>query len=136
MQGLNSTREFSTKNYYFSMHILFTTIYLLQEQELNAIQTSPFSTSWPQVATSPAPPLSLRTVPYRVTSQHERKSCSRLVRYASNALRPSSVKVLKVGLNMLPLSRLDPLWPEFPPFMFDVLEVVDSSTKSPKCVAT
>jgi hypothetical protein len=35
MQGLNSTREFATKNYYFSMQILFTTIYLLQEQELN-----------------------------------------------------------------------------------------------------
>jgi hypothetical protein len=36
MQGLNSTREFATKNYYFPMHILFTTIYLLQEQELNS----------------------------------------------------------------------------------------------------
>jgi hypothetical protein len=35
MQVLNSTREFSTNNYYFPMHILFTTIYLLQEQELN-----------------------------------------------------------------------------------------------------
>jgi hypothetical protein len=35
MQGLNSTRECSTKNYYFPMHILFTTIYLLQEQKLN-----------------------------------------------------------------------------------------------------
>jgi hypothetical protein len=35
MQGLNSTWEFATKNYYFPMHILFTTIYLLQEQELN-----------------------------------------------------------------------------------------------------
>jgi hypothetical protein len=35
MQGLNSIREFATKNYYFLMHILFTTIYLLQEQELN-----------------------------------------------------------------------------------------------------
>jgi hypothetical protein len=35
MQGLNSTREFATKNYYFPMHILFTTIYLLQEQQLN-----------------------------------------------------------------------------------------------------
>jgi hypothetical protein len=35
MQGLNSTREFSTKNYYFPMHILFTIIYLLQEHELN-----------------------------------------------------------------------------------------------------
>jgi hypothetical protein len=36
MQGLNSTREFATKNYYFPMHILFTIIYLLQEQELNS----------------------------------------------------------------------------------------------------
>jgi hypothetical protein len=35
MQGLNSTREFATKNYYFPMHILFTKIYLLQEHELN-----------------------------------------------------------------------------------------------------
>jgi hypothetical protein len=35
MQGLNSTRKSATKNYYFSMHILFTTIYLLQEKELN-----------------------------------------------------------------------------------------------------
>jgi hypothetical protein len=36
MQGLNSTREFATKNYYyFPMHILSTTIYLFQEQELN-----------------------------------------------------------------------------------------------------
>jgi hypothetical protein len=30
MQGLNSTKEFATKNYYFPTHILFTTIYLLQ----------------------------------------------------------------------------------------------------------
>jgi hypothetical protein len=35
MQVLNSTREFATKDYYFPMHILFTTIYLLQEHELN-----------------------------------------------------------------------------------------------------
>jgi hypothetical protein len=35
MQVLNSTRKFATKNYYFPMHILFTIIYLLQEQELN-----------------------------------------------------------------------------------------------------
>jgi hypothetical protein len=35
MLVLNSTRKFSTKNYYFPMHILFTTIYLLQEHELN-----------------------------------------------------------------------------------------------------
>jgi hypothetical protein len=41
-----------------------------------------------------------------------------------------------VGLSMLPLSRFDPLWPEFPPFMLDVLEVVDSPAESPKFVAT
>jgi hypothetical protein len=35
MQGLNSTRKYYTKNEYFPMHILFTTVYLLQEQELN-----------------------------------------------------------------------------------------------------
>jgi hypothetical protein len=35
MQVLNSTRKHSTKNEYFPMHILFTTIYLLQEQKLN-----------------------------------------------------------------------------------------------------
>jgi hypothetical protein len=32
---LNSTRKFATKNCYFPRHILFTTIYLLQKQELN-----------------------------------------------------------------------------------------------------
>jgi hypothetical protein len=37
---------------------------------------------------------------------------------------------------MLPLSRSDPLLSEFPPFMLDVLEVVDSPAESPKCVAT
>jgi hypothetical protein len=37
MQVPNSTRKFATKNYYFPMHILFTTIYLLQELELNPI---------------------------------------------------------------------------------------------------
>jgi hypothetical protein len=37
---------------------------------------------------------------------------------------------------MLPLSRSDPLLPEFPPFMLDMLEVVDSPVKSPKCVHT
>jgi hypothetical protein len=37
MQDLNNTRELATKNYYFPMHILFTTISLLQEQELNPI---------------------------------------------------------------------------------------------------
>jgi hypothetical protein len=37
---------------------------------------------------------------------------------------------------MLPLLRSDPLLPEFPPFMFDVLEVVYSSAESPKCVRT
>jgi hypothetical protein len=35
MQGLNSTRKYYTKNESFPMHILFTTVYLLQEQELN-----------------------------------------------------------------------------------------------------
>jgi hypothetical protein len=37
---------------------------------------------------------------------------------------------------MLPLSRSDPLLPEFPPFILDVLEVVDSPAESSKCVAT
>jgi hypothetical protein len=37
---------------------------------------------------------------------------------------------------MLPLSRSDPLWLEFPPFMLDVLEVVDSPAESPKYVTT
>jgi hypothetical protein len=80
--------------------------------------------------------VSLRTVSCRVTSQCDRKSSSRLVCYTLNALRPSYVKVSKVGLRMLPLSRSDPLLLEFPPFMLDVLEVIDSSTESPKCVAT
>jgi hypothetical protein len=80
--------------------------------------------------------VSLRIVPCHVTLQCERKSSSRLVRYASNALRPSSIKVLKVGLIMLPLSRSDPLWLEFPPFMLVVIEVVDSPVESPKYVAT
>jgi hypothetical protein len=44
--------------------------------------------------------------------------------------------VSKVGLRMLPLSRSDPLLPEFPPFMLDVLEVVNSLAESPKCVST
>jgi hypothetical protein len=35
MQVLHSAREVYTKNYYFSMHILFTKIYLLQKQILN-----------------------------------------------------------------------------------------------------
>jgi hypothetical protein len=51
-------------------------------------------------------------------------------------MRPSSVKVSKVGLKMLPLSRLDPLLLEFPPFMLDVLEVVNSPAELPKCVHT
>jgi hypothetical protein len=34
------------------------------------------------------------------------------------------------------LSRFNPLWPEFPPFMREVLEVVDSPAESPKFVAT
>jgi hypothetical protein len=79
--------------------------------------------------------VSLRIVPYRVTSQHESKSSSRLARYASNALRLSSVKESNVGLRILPLLRSDLMWLEFPPFMLDVLEVVNSPTKSPKCVA-
>jgi hypothetical protein len=55
---------------------------------------------------------------------------------ASNALRPFSIKISKVGLRMLPLSRSNPLLPEFPPFMLDVLELVDSSAESPNCVRT
>jgi hypothetical protein len=35
MQVLNSARDVYTKNHYFSKHILFTTISLLQEQRLN-----------------------------------------------------------------------------------------------------
>jgi hypothetical protein len=41
-----------------------------------------------------------------------------------------------MGLRMLPLSRSDPLWSEFPPFILDVLEVVDFPAESPKYVAT
>jgi hypothetical protein len=78
----------------------------------------------------------MRTVPCCITSQHERKNSSRLTWYFSNVLRPSSIKVSKVGLRMLPLSRTDSLLPEFPPFMFDVLEVVDCPAELPKCVAT
>jgi hypothetical protein len=37
---------------------------------------------------------------------------------------------------MLPLSRSDPLLLDFPPFMLDVFEVVDSPAESPKYVAT
>jgi hypothetical protein len=37
---------------------------------------------------------------------------------------------------MLPLSRLDPLLPEFRPFMVDALEVLNSLVESPKCVQT
>jgi hypothetical protein len=80
--------------------------------------------------------VSLRIVPCHVTSQCESKSSSRLVRYTLNALRPSSVEVLKVGLIMLPLLRSDPLLLEFPPFMLDMLEVFDSLAESPKCVRT
>jgi hypothetical protein len=43
---------------------------------------------------------------------------------------------VECGLRMLPLSRSDPLLSEFPPFMLDVLEVVDFPVESPKCVAT
>jgi hypothetical protein len=35
MHVLNSRKKHSTKNEYFSRHIIFTTIYLLQEQKLN-----------------------------------------------------------------------------------------------------
>jgi hypothetical protein len=35
LQVLNSARDVYTKNYYFSMHILFTTISLLQKKRLN-----------------------------------------------------------------------------------------------------
>jgi hypothetical protein len=35
IQVLNSARDVYTKNYYFSMHNLFTTIYLLQKLKLN-----------------------------------------------------------------------------------------------------
>jgi hypothetical protein len=35
MQVLNSLRKHPTKNEYFYKHILFSTIYLLQEQMLN-----------------------------------------------------------------------------------------------------
>jgi hypothetical protein len=80
--------------------------------------------------------VSLRTVPCRVTSQYERKSSSRLMRYASNALRPSSIKVSKVGLRMFPLLWSDPLLPEFQPFMLDILEVVDSPAELAKYVST
>jgi hypothetical protein len=40
------------------------------------------------------------------------------------------------GSRMLPMLRLDPLCPNFPPFMLDVLEVVDFPVELPKCVAT
>jgi hypothetical protein len=53
-----------------------------------------------------------------------------------NTLRASFVKVSRIGLIMLFLSRSDPLVSEFPPFMFHVYEVVDSPAESPKCIAT
>jgi hypothetical protein len=60
------------------------------------------------------------------------KICSvRIKRLASLLIR-----VLKVGLRMLPLLWSDPFLPEFPPFMLDVLELVDSPVESPKCVCT
>jgi hypothetical protein len=49
-----------------------------------------------------------------------------------SALRSSSVKVSKVGLMMLFLSRSDSLMPEPPFFMLEWREVVNS----PKCVGT
>jgi hypothetical protein len=35
IQVLNSIRKYYTKNKYYPKHVLFTTIYLLQEQKLN-----------------------------------------------------------------------------------------------------
>jgi hypothetical protein len=35
LQVLYSTRKFPTKDYYFSKHSIFSTIYLLQEHKLN-----------------------------------------------------------------------------------------------------
>jgi hypothetical protein len=40
------------------------------------------------------------------------------------------------GSRMLPMLRLDSLCLNFPPFMLDVLEVVDSPAELLKCVAT
>jgi hypothetical protein len=40
MQVLNSAMNVYTKNYYFSKHILFTTISLLQKQILNPVNYS------------------------------------------------------------------------------------------------
>jgi hypothetical protein len=40
MQVLHITRKYYTKNEYFHKHILFTIIYLLQEQKLNHINYS------------------------------------------------------------------------------------------------
>jgi hypothetical protein len=39
-------------------------------------------------------------------------------------------------LMMLFLSRSDPLVPQFPPFMLNVCEVVNSPAESPECVCT
>jgi hypothetical protein len=35
IQVPNSARKFASKNYYFPLHILFSTIYLLQKKQLN-----------------------------------------------------------------------------------------------------
>jgi hypothetical protein len=40
MQALNINRKHYTKNHYFSRHILFITIYLLQKQKLNHNKSS------------------------------------------------------------------------------------------------
>jgi hypothetical protein len=40
MNTLNSTRKLPTKNVHFAMHILFSTIYLWQEQKLNPNKNS------------------------------------------------------------------------------------------------
>jgi hypothetical protein len=45
MQVLNSIRKHPTKDEYFPMHILFTTIYLLQEQKLNHRNYSEWETN-------------------------------------------------------------------------------------------
>jgi hypothetical protein len=45
MQVLNNIRKHPTKDEYFPMHILFTTIYLLQEQNLNHRNYSEWETN-------------------------------------------------------------------------------------------
>jgi hypothetical protein len=45
MQVLNNIRKHPTKDEYFPMHILFTTIYLLREQKLNHRNYSEWETN-------------------------------------------------------------------------------------------